>query len=120
MSHFLHLQTLLKLERTADQEQYRQKVMVRSLSGRVKEGTTWYPVRLNRTYIGTGERNVIGAAAITRCSERAACEIMSTGRQTEQPQIRRRAREWKIKSRASGRRWRAGRKEVTEGKTARG
>jgi ATP-dependent RNA/DNA helicase IGHMBP2 len=59
LSHFLHLQNLLKLERAADQEQYRQKVMARSLPGRVKEGTTWYPVRLGRTYIGTGERNVI-------------------------------------------------------------
>jgi len=59
LQHFLHLQQLLQLERTADQEQYRQKVLARSLSGRVKEGTTWYPVRLNRTYIGTGERNVI-------------------------------------------------------------
>lgn len=58
-AHFLHLQQLLKLERSADQEQYRQKVLLRSLSARVKEGVTWYPVRLGRTYIGTGERNVI-------------------------------------------------------------
>jgi ATP-dependent RNA/DNA helicase IGHMBP2 len=59
LPHFQNLQTLLKLEHAADQEQYRQKVMARSLSGRVKEGTTWYPVRLNKTYIGMGERNVI-------------------------------------------------------------
>src|SRR5690349_13850827 len=58
-AHFQNLQQLLNLERLADQEQYRQKVMARSLNSRVKEGTTWYPVRLNRTYIGTGERNVI-------------------------------------------------------------
>jgi superfamily I DNA and/or RNA helicase len=57
--HFQHLQQLLKLEREADLEQYRQKVLARSLSGRVKEGSTWYPVRLSRAYIGTGERNVI-------------------------------------------------------------
>jgi ATP-dependent RNA/DNA helicase IGHMBP2 len=59
LPHFQNLQALLKLEHAADQEQYRQKVMARSLSGRVKEGTTWYPVRLNKTYIGTGERNII-------------------------------------------------------------
>lgn len=47
------------MERRADQEQYREKVTQRSLSQRVKEGTTWYPVRLRRSYIGTGERNII-------------------------------------------------------------
>ncbi len=50
---------LLKLERQADLEQYRQKVLLRSLSERTKEGTTWYPVRLRRHYIGTGERPII-------------------------------------------------------------
>jgi ATP-dependent RNA/DNA helicase IGHMBP2 len=51
--------TLIKLERQADLEQYRQKVLLRSLSQRVKEGTTWYPLRLKRHYIGTGERLII-------------------------------------------------------------
>src|SRR4051812_38492546 len=50
---------LLKLERQADLEQYRQKVLLRSLSQRTKEGTTWYPVSLKRNYIGTGERLII-------------------------------------------------------------
>jgi ATP-dependent RNA/DNA helicase IGHMBP2 len=58
-AHFQKLQELLKLERVADQEQYREKVQARSLNGRVKEGTTWYPVKLNRSYIGTGERNIV-------------------------------------------------------------
>lgn len=47
---------LIKLERQADLDYYRQKVLLRSLQQRTKEGTTWYPVRLKRTYIGTGER----------------------------------------------------------------
>src|SRR5882762_9196510 len=51
-----HTFKLLQLERQADLEQYRQKVLMRSLSQRVKEGVTWYPVRLLRDYIGTGER----------------------------------------------------------------
>lgn len=50
---------LLRLERQADLEQYRQKVLLRSLSQRTKEGTTWYPVSLKRHYIGTGERPII-------------------------------------------------------------
>lgn len=50
---------LIKLERQADLEQYRQKVLLRSLHQRTKEGTTWYPVRLKRDYIGTGERVII-------------------------------------------------------------
>jgi ATP-dependent RNA/DNA helicase IGHMBP2 len=50
---------LLKLERQADLEQYRQKVLLRSLTDRTKEGTTWYPVSLKRDYIGTGERPII-------------------------------------------------------------
>lgn len=50
---------LLNLERQADLEQYRQKVIMRSLHQRTKEGVTWYPVRLLRDYIGTGERIIL-------------------------------------------------------------
>src|SRR5258706_5184472 len=54
-----HTLQLLQLERQADLEQYRQKVLMRSLHQRTKEGVTWYPVRLLRDYIGTGERVMI-------------------------------------------------------------
>ena len=47
------------MERQADLEQYRQKVLMRPLHARVKEGMTWYPVRLAKDYIGTGERIII-------------------------------------------------------------
>lgn len=50
---------LIKLERQADLEYYRQKVLLRSIHERAKEGTTWYPLRFNRHYIGTGERLII-------------------------------------------------------------
>ncbi|MEJ7643972.1 MAG: IGHMBP2 family helicase [Chryseolinea sp.] len=50
---------LIVLERQADLEYYRQKVLLRSLQQRAKEGMTWYPVRLKRDYIGTGERLMI-------------------------------------------------------------
>lgn len=52
-------QDLLRLEKEADQEQYRQKVLMRPLHTRVKEGMTWYPVKLKSNYIGTGERIII-------------------------------------------------------------
>lgn len=50
---------LIRLERQADLEQYRQKILLRSLQQRTKEGSTWYPVALKREYIGTGERPTI-------------------------------------------------------------
>ncbi|HRG09999.1 MAG TPA: AAA domain-containing protein [Cyclobacteriaceae bacterium] len=57
--HLQHQLELIKQERAADLEQYRQKVLLRSLTQRVKDGVTWYPVRLLRDYIGTGERIII-------------------------------------------------------------
>ncbi|HYG17289.1 MAG TPA: AAA domain-containing protein [Ohtaekwangia sp.] len=54
-----HTLELIKLERQADLEYYRQKVLLRSLHQRTQEGTTWYPVKLKRDYIGTGERLII-------------------------------------------------------------
>ena len=55
----LHTLELIRLERQADLEQYRQKILLRSLQQRTKEGTTWYPISLKRDYIGTGERPTI-------------------------------------------------------------
>ncbi len=50
---------LIRQERQADLEQYKQKVMLLPLSRKTKEGKSWYPVRLKRHYIGTGERLII-------------------------------------------------------------
>jgi superfamily I DNA and/or RNA helicase len=50
---------LIKMERQADLDYYRQKVLLRSLQQRTIEGVTWYPVRLKRDYIGTGERLIV-------------------------------------------------------------
>lgn len=47
------------MERQADLDYYRQKVLLRSLQQRTIEGVTWYPVRLKRDYIGTGERLIV-------------------------------------------------------------
>lgn len=54
-----HTMELLRMERQADLEYYRQKVLLRSLHQRTNEGTTWYPVRMKNDYIGTGERLVV-------------------------------------------------------------
>jgi len=50
---------LLRIERQADLEQYRQKVLLVPLNRKTKEGKCWYPVSLKRHYIGTGERLII-------------------------------------------------------------
>lgn len=50
---------LLRVERQADLEQYRQKVLLVPLHRKTKEGKCWYPVSLKRDYIGMGERLII-------------------------------------------------------------
>jgi len=60
---------LIKLERQADLDYYRQKVLLRSLNQRTKEGTTWYPVKLKRDYIGTGERLTIEVERTTHLDQ---------------------------------------------------
>lgn len=60
---------LIRLERQADLEYYRQKVLLRSLQDRTKEGTTWYPLRLKRDYIGTGERLIVEVERTTQLDQ---------------------------------------------------
>lgn len=50
---------LLKQERQADLEQYKQKVLQKSITQKKKDGICWYPVKLDRSYIGTGERLIV-------------------------------------------------------------
>ena len=50
---------LIKLERQADLEYYRQKILLLPLHRKTKEGKCWYPVKVNKNYIGTGERIII-------------------------------------------------------------
>ncbi len=54
-----HTLALIKIERAADLEQYRQKVLLSPLHRKTEEGICWYPVKLKNDYIGTGERLVI-------------------------------------------------------------
>ena len=57
--HFLHLLQLLKKERVEDRKQYENKIRNRSLEDRKREGVTWYPVVVDRSYLGTGEKWVL-------------------------------------------------------------
>ncbi len=54
--HFYHLLELLKIEREEDRKQYEEKIRNRSLEDRKKEGVTWYPVVIGRSYLSTGEK----------------------------------------------------------------
>ena len=60
---------LIKIERQADLDYYRQKVLLRSLQQRTAEGVTWYPVKLKRDYIGTGERLIVEVERVTHLEQ---------------------------------------------------
>jgi ATP-dependent RNA/DNA helicase IGHMBP2 len=61
---------LLKQERQADLEQYQQKVLQKSITHKKKEGICWYPVKLERSYIGTGERLIVEIQRTTHFEQR--------------------------------------------------
>lgn len=61
---------LIKLERQADLEQYRQKVLLTPLHRKTKEGICWYPVKLRKDYIGTGERLIIEVERTTELEQK--------------------------------------------------
>ncbi|MEQ8336042.1 MAG: AAA domain-containing protein [Cyclobacteriaceae bacterium] len=54
--HFHQLLELLKVEREEDRKQYEEKIRHRSLEDRKKEGVTWYPVVVGKSYLSTGEK----------------------------------------------------------------
>ncbi len=60
---------LIKVERQADLEQYRQKILLLPLSRKTKEGKCWYPVSVKRDYIGTGERLIIELERVTELDQ---------------------------------------------------
>ena len=53
------LENLLSLEQAEDLAQYQQQVLETPLKERQKKGSTWYPVRLAHTRIGTGGKFVL-------------------------------------------------------------
>ena len=65
-----HTLELIQLERQADLEQYRQKVLLTPLHRKTKEGICWYPVKLRKDYIGTGERLIIEVERTTELEQK--------------------------------------------------
>ncbi|MFY0599627.1 MAG: AAA family ATPase [Cyclobacteriaceae bacterium] len=68
--HFLNLLQLIKKEREEDRKQYEDKIGNRSLQDRKKEGVTWYPVMINKSNVGTGERWIFQIERTTDLAQR--------------------------------------------------
>ena len=52
----IHLLEILAIEKEEDARLYREKVLQKTLTERVKKGTTWYPLVFERLYVGLGDR----------------------------------------------------------------
>ncbi|MFY0687317.1 MAG: IGHMBP2 family helicase [Cyclobacteriaceae bacterium] len=55
-THFSHLLELLKIERAEDRKQYQQKIQNRSIEDRKKDGVSWYPLEMTKSFLDIGER----------------------------------------------------------------
>lgn len=73
----MHTLDLLRKERQADLEYYRQKVLNTPLHRKTKEGICWYPIKLRGQYIGTGERLII---EIERTNELGQPHVFGSGK----------------------------------------
>jgi ATP-dependent RNA/DNA helicase IGHMBP2 len=67
---------LLKKEWEEDLRIYKQKALSRSLDDKKKEGICWYPVNLNKYYIGTGEKLTV---ELERTSELGQTHMLQSG-----------------------------------------
>lgn len=68
---------LIRIEKQADLELYRQKVLNTPLHRKTKEGICWYPIRVKRHYIGTGERVIM---EIERTTELDQPHVFGSGK----------------------------------------
>ena len=74
--HFAHLLSLLKTERAEDRKQYESKIRNRSVHERRKDGVTWFPVTIDKSYLSTGERWVL---QVTRTQGLAVRHMFQVG-----------------------------------------
>jgi superfamily I DNA and/or RNA helicase len=72
----LKLLDLLRIEREEDLRQYREMVLKRSLKERLARGVTWFPVQVQRMYLGMGDRVVV---EIERSGPARKMEVFQTG-----------------------------------------
>ena len=68
---------LLRLEKEADLEYYRQKVLLASLEDRKKDGVCWYPVVLESQRFSVGEKLII---RIRRTDESTRSHVFQSGK----------------------------------------
>jgi ATP-dependent RNA/DNA helicase IGHMBP2 len=54
-----HVKSLLALEKKYEFEQYQKKMLTASLKEKVSTGICWYPVTVDRSWIGMGERMIV-------------------------------------------------------------
>lgn len=72
-----NLLILLKKEKDADLQQYRQKMAGTSLKERRKQGVCWYPIQLEKTKYDAGERLIV---KISRPSEHTDAHLFQSGK----------------------------------------
>ncbi|MBV6644740.1 MAG: AAA family ATPase [Cyclobacteriaceae bacterium] len=75
LQHFQHLLQLLKIERIEDRKQYEQKIRNRSLEERKKQGVCWYPVVIDRSELGVGEKWVLRVNRTTDLGKRHMFQV---------------------------------------------
>ena len=72
-----NLLVLLKKEKDADLQQYRQKMAGTSLKERRKQGVCWYPIQLEKTKYDAGERLIV---KISRPPEHTDAHLFQSGK----------------------------------------
>lgn len=72
-----NLLILLKKEKDADLQQYRQKMAGTSLKERRKQGVCWYPINLEKTKYDAGERLIV---KISRPPEHTDAHLFQSGK----------------------------------------
>ncbi|WP_456461362.1 AAA domain-containing protein [Reichenbachiella sp.] len=72
-----NLLILLKKEKEADLQQYRQKMAGTSLKERRKQGVCWYPINLEKTEYDAGERLIV---KISRPPEHTDAHLFQSGK----------------------------------------
>lgn len=72
----LHYQVaLLKKEKAADYALYQERMMNTAIKDREKNGVTWYPVRLVKDFISTGERITLEVSRISQKEQKNAFQV---------------------------------------------
>lgn len=70
-----HQVSLLKKEKTADYALYQERMMNTNIKDRVKNGVTWYPIRIEKDFISTGERITLEIKKNTDTDQKHAFQV---------------------------------------------